>query len=123
VDAVREEGRKRFKEEAEKRVEALREGLREFKGDVVGKKGGLQAVFEGWGKSTRNPRNSAPLQHTRFGFWQILDILYALDHIKHRLKPALFANNIPLEFAQPFTLCWSGAEFRGFRVDFPQPSC
>jgi hypothetical protein len=46
VDAVREEGRKRFKEEAEKRVEALREGLREFKGDVVGKKGGLKAVFD-----------------------------------------------------------------------------
>ncbi|KAJ9110469.1 hypothetical protein QFC19_001595 [Naganishia cerealis] len=46
VDAVREEGRKRFKEEAEKRVEALRAGLREFKGDVMGKKGGLRAVFD-----------------------------------------------------------------------------
>ncbi|KAJ9127616.1 hypothetical protein QFC24_001026 [Naganishia onofrii] len=46
VDAVREEGRKRFKEEAEKRVEALRAGLKEFKGDVVGKQGGLKAVFD-----------------------------------------------------------------------------
>lgn len=46
ADAVREEGRKRFQKEAEKRVEALREGLSEFKGDIIGKEGGLKAVFE-----------------------------------------------------------------------------
>lgn len=46
ADAVREEGRKRFQKEAEKRVEALREGLSEFKGDIIGRQGGLKAVFE-----------------------------------------------------------------------------
>jgi hypothetical protein len=46
ADAVREEGKRRFKEEAEKRVEALREGLAEFKGDVLGKEGGLKGVFD-----------------------------------------------------------------------------
>lgn len=46
ADAVREEGRRRFKEEAERRVEALREGLAQFKGDVLSKDGGLQSVFE-----------------------------------------------------------------------------
>lgn len=46
ADAVREEGRRRFQKEAEKRVEALREGLSEFKGDILGKKGGLKDVFE-----------------------------------------------------------------------------
>jgi hypothetical protein len=46
ADAVREEGRKRFREEAERRVEALREGLAQFKGDVLSQDGGLQKVFE-----------------------------------------------------------------------------
>ena len=46
ADAVREEGKRRFKEEAEKRVEALREGLAEFKGDILGKEGGLKGVFD-----------------------------------------------------------------------------
>lgn len=46
ADAVREEGRKRFREEAERRVEALREGLAEFKGDVLTREGGLKSVFE-----------------------------------------------------------------------------
>ncbi len=46
ADAVREEGRKRFREEAERRVEGLREGLGMFKGDVLGKRGGLNKVFE-----------------------------------------------------------------------------
>lgn len=46
ADAVREEGRRRFREEAERRVEALREGLAQFKGDVLSKDGGLQKVFE-----------------------------------------------------------------------------
>lgn len=46
ADAVREEGKRRFKEEAEKRVEALREGLAEFKGGVLGKDGGLRGVFD-----------------------------------------------------------------------------
>ncbi|WWD18170.1 hypothetical protein CI109_102619 [Kwoniella shandongensis] len=46
ADAVREEGRKRFREEAEKRIEALREGLTQFKGDVLSKEGGLKGVFE-----------------------------------------------------------------------------
>jgi hypothetical protein len=46
ADAVREEGRKRFREEAERRVEALREGLSQFKGDVLTKEGGLKGVFE-----------------------------------------------------------------------------
>ncbi|WVW80418.1 hypothetical protein I302_102399 [Kwoniella bestiolae CBS 10118] len=45
-DAVREEGRRRFKLEAEKRIEALREGLAQFKGDVLSKEGGLKGVFE-----------------------------------------------------------------------------
>jgi hypothetical protein len=46
ADAVREEGKRRFKEEAEKRVEALREGLADFKGDILGKEGGLKGVFD-----------------------------------------------------------------------------
>ncbi|WVQ71077.1 hypothetical protein IAR50_000602 [Cryptococcus sp. DSM 104548] len=46
ADAVREEGRRRFKMEAEKRIEALREGLAQFKGDVLSKEGGLKNVFE-----------------------------------------------------------------------------
>ncbi|WWD05460.1 hypothetical protein V865_003537 [Kwoniella europaea PYCC6329] len=46
ADAVREEGRRRFKLEAEKRIEALREGLAQFKGDVLSKEGGLKGVFE-----------------------------------------------------------------------------
>ncbi|KAI9634480.1 uncharacterized protein MKK02DRAFT_34448 [Dioszegia hungarica] len=46
ADAVREEGRKRFREEAEKRIEALREGLNQFKGDVLSTEGGLKKVFE-----------------------------------------------------------------------------
>jgi hypothetical protein len=46
ADAVREEGRRRFREEAERRVEALREGLAQFKGEVLGKDGGLKKVFE-----------------------------------------------------------------------------
>lgn len=46
ADAVREEGRKRFREEAERRVEALREGLAQFKGDVLSTEGGVQKVFE-----------------------------------------------------------------------------
>ena len=46
ADAVREEGRRRFREEAEKRIEALREGLTQFKGDVLSKEGGLKKVFE-----------------------------------------------------------------------------
>ena len=45
-DAVREEGRRRFKAEAEKRIEALREGLAQFKGDVLSKDGGLKSVFD-----------------------------------------------------------------------------
>ncbi|WVQ97012.1 hypothetical protein IAU59_004122 [Kwoniella sp. CBS 9459] len=45
-DAVREEGRRRFRLEAEKRIEALREGLAQFKGDVLSKEGGLKGVFE-----------------------------------------------------------------------------
>jgi hypothetical protein len=45
-DAVREEGRRRFREEAEKRIDALREGLLQFKGDVLSKEGGLKKVFE-----------------------------------------------------------------------------
>lgn len=45
-DAVREEGRRRFREEAEKRIEALREGLAQFKGDMLAKEGGLKKVFE-----------------------------------------------------------------------------
>ena len=45
-DAVREEGRKRFREEAEKRIDALREGLSQFKGDVLSQEGGLKNVFE-----------------------------------------------------------------------------
>lgn len=45
-DAVREEGRRRFREEAEKRIEALREGLAQFKGDVLSKEGGLKSVFD-----------------------------------------------------------------------------
>lgn len=43
---MREEGRKRFREEAERRVEALREGLAQFKGDVLSTEGGVQKVFE-----------------------------------------------------------------------------
>ena len=46
ADAVREEGRRRFREEAERRVEALRDGLAQFKGDVLSSDGGLQRVFE-----------------------------------------------------------------------------
>ena len=46
ADAVREEGRKRFRAEAEKRVEALREGLQQFKGDVLSRDGGLKGVFD-----------------------------------------------------------------------------
>jgi hypothetical protein len=46
ADAVREEGRRRFREEAERRVEGLREGLSLFKGDVLGQRGGLNKVFE-----------------------------------------------------------------------------
>ncbi|TXT04944.1 hypothetical protein VHUM_04027 [Vanrija humicola] len=46
ADAVREEGRRRFREEAERRVEALREGLAQFKGDILTKEGGLKSVFE-----------------------------------------------------------------------------
>lgn len=46
ADAVREEGRKRFREEAERRVEALREGLAQFKGDVLSREGGLKSVFD-----------------------------------------------------------------------------
>lgn len=45
-DAVREEGRRRFREEAEKRIEALREGLQQFKGDVLSRDGGLKSVFD-----------------------------------------------------------------------------
>ena len=45
-DAVREEGRKRFREEAEKRIDGLREGLSQFKGDVLSQEGGLKNVFE-----------------------------------------------------------------------------
>lgn len=43
---MREEGRKRFREEAERRVDALREGLAQFKGSVLTQDGGLQKVFE-----------------------------------------------------------------------------
>ncbi|ORY28587.1 hypothetical protein BCR39DRAFT_534242 [Naematelia encephala] len=46
ADAVREEGRRRFREEAAKRVEALREGLAQFKGDVLSRDGGLRSVFD-----------------------------------------------------------------------------
>lgn len=46
ADAVREEGRRRFGEEAERRVEKLREGLAQFKGDVLSRQGGLKSVFE-----------------------------------------------------------------------------
>lgn len=46
ADAVREEGRRRFKEEAERRVDALRQGLAQFKGEVLSREGGLQKVFE-----------------------------------------------------------------------------
>jgi hypothetical protein len=46
ADAVREEGRRRFREEAERRVETLREGLAQFKGDVLSREGGLKGVFE-----------------------------------------------------------------------------
>lgn len=46
ADAVREEGRRRFRVEAERRVEALREGLAQFKGDVLSHEGGLKSVFE-----------------------------------------------------------------------------
>lgn len=46
ADAVREEGRRRFGEEAERRVEKLREGLAQFKGDVLSREGGLKSVFE-----------------------------------------------------------------------------
>ncbi|EIW72857.1 hypothetical protein TREMEDRAFT_20784, partial [Tremella mesenterica DSM 1558] len=46
ADAVREEGRRRFRLEAEKRIEALREGLALFKGDVLAKEGGLKKVFD-----------------------------------------------------------------------------
>ena len=46
ADAVREEGRRRFRQEAEKRIEALREGLSQFKGDMLNRRGGLKAVFE-----------------------------------------------------------------------------
>jgi len=46
ADAVREEGRRRFREEAEKRIEALREGLQQFKGDVLSRDGGLKSVFD-----------------------------------------------------------------------------
>jgi hypothetical protein len=45
-DAIREEGRKRFREEAEKRIDGLREGLAQFKGDVLSQDGGLKRVFE-----------------------------------------------------------------------------
>jgi hypothetical protein len=45
-DAIREEGRKRFREEAEKRIDGLREGLSQFKGDVLSQEGGLKNVFE-----------------------------------------------------------------------------
>ena len=46
ADAVREEGRRRFRDEAEKRIEALREGLQQFKGDVLSRDGGLRSVFD-----------------------------------------------------------------------------
>lgn len=46
ADAVREEGRKRFREEAERRVEALRGGLAAFKGDILSQEGGLKSVFD-----------------------------------------------------------------------------
>ncbi|BEI87139.1 hypothetical protein CcaverHIS002_0704850 [Cutaneotrichosporon cavernicola] len=46
ADAVREEGRRRFREEAERRVEKLREGLAQFKGDILTREGGLMGVFE-----------------------------------------------------------------------------
>ncbi|KAL7422844.1 hypothetical protein Q5752_002140 [Cryptotrichosporon argae] len=46
ADAVREEGKRRFREEAERRVETLREGLAQFRGDVLSKDGGLRSVFE-----------------------------------------------------------------------------
>lgn len=46
ADAVREEGRKRFREEAERRVEALRDGLAAFKGDILSQEGGLKSVFD-----------------------------------------------------------------------------
>lgn len=46
ADAVREEGRRRFRQEAEKRIETLREGLALFKGDVLAKEGGLKKVFD-----------------------------------------------------------------------------
>jgi hypothetical protein len=46
ADAVREEGRKRFRDEAERRVEALREGLTQFKGDILSRDGGLKSVFD-----------------------------------------------------------------------------
>ena len=46
ADAVREEGRRRFREEAQKRIEDLREGLSQFKGDVLSRDGGLQKVFD-----------------------------------------------------------------------------
>ncbi|KAK4688456.1 hypothetical protein P7C73_g1666, partial [Tremellales sp. Uapishka_1] len=46
ADAVREEGRRRFRLEAERRVEGLREGLAQFKGEVLGSNGGLKRVFD-----------------------------------------------------------------------------
>ena len=46
ADAMREEGRRSFREEAEKRIETLREGLQQFKGDVLSRDGGLQSVFD-----------------------------------------------------------------------------
>lgn len=46
ADAVREEGRRRFKLEAERRVEGLREGLAQFKGELLNQRGGLKNVFE-----------------------------------------------------------------------------
>lgn len=46
ADTVREEGRRRFRDEAERRVEKLREGLAQFKGDILTREGGLKSVFE-----------------------------------------------------------------------------
>lgn len=46
ADAVREEGRRRFRDEAERRVEKLRVGLAQFKGDILTREGGLKSVFE-----------------------------------------------------------------------------
>lgn len=45
ADAVREEGRKRFKREAERRVETLRGSIKELRETMI-VKGGIKGVFD-----------------------------------------------------------------------------